>query len=72
MNNIDKSVIIIYYYYTNTQKGGFQMDIIQKTVELFGNLVQKIKSVGGILKSEFLPVIEENDAIEKLFWIFGW
>ena len=48
------------------------MDIIQETVLIFRNLIQRLKSIGELLKST--SVVEEEDSNKglKLFWIFNW
>ena len=73
VNYIDKTGIIIYYTYINYKKGGEKnMDIIQKTVSLFSDLIQRIRTIGDMLVSTYLPTINEDGKTRGLFWIFNW
>jgi len=48
------------------------MDIIQRTVSLFSDLLQRIRAIGDWLRSTYLPVINEVEEPRGLFWIFNW
>ena len=47
------------------------MDIIQKTVSLFSDLLQKAKTICNLIRTNCLPVLDEVEATEKIFWIFN-
>ena len=47
------------------------MDIIQKTVTLFSDLLQKVKTIGNLIRTNCLPVLDESEVTEKIFWIFN-
>lgn len=48
------------------------MDIIQKTMSLFENLIQRLKSIGELLINNSAIESEGSGKGIKLFWIFNW
>lgn len=48
------------------------MDIIQRTVSLFSELVQKVRSIGNMLITNYLPVTSSVEKSIGIFWIFNW
>lgn len=47
------------------------MDIIQRTVSVFSDLLQKIKTLGNLIKTNCLPALDGTEATDKFFWIFN-
>ena len=47
------------------------MDIIQRTMLLFSGLLEKIRTIGELLKTDCLPVLDEVQEKKNLFWIFN-
>ncbi len=47
------------------------MDIIQRIVSVFSDLLQKVKTIGNLIKTNCLPVLDEAEVAEKIFWIFN-
>ncbi len=47
------------------------MDIIQRTVLLFSDLLQRVRTIAGLLRSNCLPVLDEVEETRKIFWIFN-
>lgn len=47
------------------------MDIIQKTVALFSDLLQRIRAIGDLLRSNYMPVLDDVQETRKIFWIFN-
>lgn len=48
------------------------MDIIQRTMEIFQGLVQRIKDIADVLVYAYLPSTAEMKSSRGLFWIFNW
>ena len=48
------------------------MDVIQRTVLLFSTLLQRVRAIGDLLRSSYLPVINDAEESRGLFWIFNW
>ena len=53
-------------------KGGRNMDVIQKAVVLFDELVQRVKDIANMLTYSYMPVASEAKSSDGLFWIFNW
>ncbi len=53
-------------------KGERNMDIIQSTVLIFSNLIQRLKSIGELLISSSSLEDDSTSKGLKLFWIFNW
>ena len=48
------------------------MDIIQSMVSLFSELLLRVRTIGDILRSTYLPAVNELEEKRGLFWIFNW
>ena len=71
VNIIDKREIMIYYV-SKSEKGGRDMDIIQRAMAVFDTLVQRIKDVAAVLSYNYLPATSSAKSSAGLFWIFNW
>ena len=70
VNIIDKQTIIIYYI--QKKKGGKSMDFIQRTMTVFDELIQRVKTIGVMLTYNYLPATTQERKTSGLFWIFNW
>ena len=48
------------------------MDIIQRTMEIFQGLVQRVKDIANVLTYAYLPSTAEAKSGLSLSWIFNW
>ena len=48
------------------------MDIIQRTMSVFSALLEKVRTIGTLLKSNCLPAADSVAEDGKIFWIFNW
>lgn len=48
------------------------MDIIQRTVSIFSALLERVRTIGALLRGSYLPIAEETEKTDRIFWIFNW
>ena len=47
------------------------MDVIQSTVSLFSTLLERVRAIGNMLISNYLPELDEVEKKLGIFWIFN-
>lgn len=48
------------------------MDFIQRTMTVFDELIQRVKTIGVMLTYNYLPATTQERKTSGLFWIFNW
>ncbi len=47
------------------------MDVIQSTISLFSALLNRVRAIGNMLVTNYLPEIDEVEKKLGIFWIFN-